>query len=68
MLQCRRTTGGTGAGLTVDTTIADAGVITVQLLNHAGSGYTQFDSVTLQAAMDATVRIIILRSLAHYYM
>jgi plastocyanin len=51
------TTGGTGAGLTVDTTIA-AGVITGVVVNNAGSGYTQFDSVTVTGGDGtATVRL-----------
>ena len=40
------TNGGSGGGLTVDTT-ASAGVITAAVVNNPGAGYTQGDTVTV---------------------
>ena len=51
------TTGGNGAGLTVDIT-QTAGVINSVTINTPGSGYDQFDTVTIAGGnSDATVRI-----------
>ena len=41
------TTGGTGSGLTVDTTVNADGVITGLALNAAGSGYLIGDTLTI---------------------
>jgi len=40
------TTGGSGTGLTVDTTVA-AGVVTAIAINAAGTGYKPGDSITI---------------------
>ena len=57
------TTGGTGAGLTVDTTIT-AGVITGIVINNAGSGYSELDTVTITGGdSTATLRILNIRQL-----
>lgn len=44
--QAVKTTGGTGVGLTVNTT-AVAGVVTAIVINNAGSGYTVGDVITI---------------------
>jgi len=50
------TTGGTGTGLTVDTTDT-AGEITAVAVNAAGTGYKVGDVVTLTGGTDATLTI-----------
>ena len=52
------TSGGSGAGLTFDITVDGANVITSITINSPGSGYNQFDEVTiLTGNSDATARI-----------
>ena len=52
------TTGGTGNGLTFDTTVDASNVITSAVINSQGTGYTQFDVVTISGGGgDATFRI-----------
>ena len=52
------TTGGTGSGLTFDITVDGANIITDIVINSPGSGYTQFDVITITTGnSDATARI-----------
>jgi len=52
------TTGGTGTGLTFDTTVNASNVITSVVINSPGTGYTQLDIVTISGGGgDATFRI-----------
>ena len=52
------TTGGTGTGLTFDTTVDASNVITSAVINSPGTGYTQLDIVTISGGGgDATFRI-----------
>ena len=51
------TTGGTGTGLTVDIT-QSSGIVDSVAINAAGSGYSQFDIITISSGnADATIRI-----------
>jgi len=60
------TTGGTGAGFTLDITIV-AGVVTVATINSPGSGYTNGDTVTIVGgASDATQVITTVADTATY--
>lgn len=55
------TTGGTGTGLTVDTTVS-TGAITGIAINAAGSGYTVGDTITVSGGTGGTFRIATINS------
>lgn len=53
------TTGGTGTGLTVDTTTNIGGAVTAATVNAVGSGYTNGDTVTVTGGVGANLTITV---------
>ena len=57
------TTGGSGSGLTVDTTVS-AGAVTAVAINAAGTGYKMNDVITISGGgANATLKVLSVKSL-----